>query len=137
MELRFFSEKVKALRTAMKGVTQGKLAKVVGAGKTTIGAWEAGSSGPNIPQLIGLADFFRLGTVDELIRPVPSRTESRVVPKAVLLEIADDAKGIITKTQQVFHEPRWAGRKTAGKKAEKAKKPKTSRKTSKKKTSTE
>ena len=107
----------------MKGVSQIHLAEVVGAGQSTIQTWETGKSSPNIAQLIDLANFFRLGTVDELIRPVARGGESRVVPKDVLLEIADDANAILAKTQQVLQEPMQEKPKTKAK-AKKKKAPK-------------
>lgn len=122
----YFSGNLKALRKG-KGVTQKRLAQVVGVRQPTIQAWESGKSGPEIDQSIDLADYFRLETVDELIRPVPSRNESRVVPNDVLLAIADDAEAILAKTHQVLHEPNWPKGKAPDRKAKKAKKPKTSR----------
>ena len=111
MKFRYFSQRVRALRKSMKGISQVRLAEVVGAGQSTIQAWEAGKSSPNIAQLIDLANCFRLGTVDELIRSVPPGSKSRVVPQDVLLEIAHDANAILANAQKLLQEPKPAKHK--------------------------
>ena|GEM_PF-2265534 len=102
-EFRYFSERLETLRAAAK-VTQLTLAQVTGVSQPTVQAWLAGTSGPSIGHLIQLADFFRLPTVDELIRPVPRGGESCIVPKRLLQEVLDGAGDTSRKLQQVLQE---------------------------------
>ena len=102
-EFGYFSEKLEALRAAAK-VTQVTLAQVTGVSQPTVQAWLAGTSGPSIGHLIQLADFFRLPTVDELIRPVPHAGESCIVPKRLLQEVLDGAEDTSRKIQQVLQQ---------------------------------
>ena len=80
------------------------LAQVTGVSQPTVQAWLAGTSGPSIGHLIQLADFFRLSTVDELIRPTPHAGESCIVPKRLLQEVLEGAEDTSRKIQQVLQE---------------------------------
>lgn len=102
-ELRYFSTRLQELRAASKA-KQRDIAEAVGTSQPTVRAWLAGTSGPSIGQLIQLADFFRLPTVDELIRPVPHSGQSCVVPKRLLQEILDGAEHTSRKIRQILQE---------------------------------
>jgi len=102
-EFRYFSKRLEALRAAAK-VTQVTLAQVTGVSQPTVQAWLAGTSGPSIGHLIQLAGFFRLPTVDELIRPMPHGGESCIVPNRLLQEVLDRAEDTSRKIQQVLQE---------------------------------
>jgi len=102
-EFRCFAAKLQELRTASKA-KQRDIAKAVGVSQPTVRAWLAGTSGPSIGHLIQLADFFRLPTVDELIRPMPHGGESCLVPKRLLQEMLCGAEDTSRKIQQVLQE---------------------------------
>jgi len=102
-EFRYFSGKLEELRRTAK-VTQGTLAEITGVSQPTVQAWLAGSTGPSIGHLIKLAAYFRLPTVDELIRPVPHASDSCVVPKRLLREVLDGAEDTARKIEQVLQD---------------------------------
>lgn len=68
-----YGERIKELRTK-KGITQANLASVLGVGPSTLRMWELENSQPNIPMLIGIADYFEV-TTDYLLGRSSDRTE--------------------------------------------------------------
>lgn len=67
--------------------------------------WLAGVTSPKICQLIALADYFRLPTVDELIRPIRDADKFCVVPKRYLVQVHRAAKGTMEETERMLDEP--------------------------------
>ncbi len=102
-DFRYFARRLEALRDAAD-VTQGTLAAITGVSQPTVQAWLAGTSGPNIADLMTLADYFHLPTVDELIRPVPHGGQSCVVRKALLRQMRKRAMDTSAKLEQILQE---------------------------------
>ena len=56
-----FAERIKELRLA-RGMSQDALGKVVGVKKYSISGYENGKNFPEVPGLMGLADYFGVST---------------------------------------------------------------------------
>ncbi len=56
-----FAERIKELRLA-RGMSQDALGKVVGVKKFSISGYENGKNFPEVPGLMGLADYFGVST---------------------------------------------------------------------------
>jgi repressor LexA len=61
-----FSEKLKALRKSREGLTQEKLADVLGVTQQAVGRWEKDLNMPDNDILVKIADFFHV-SIDELL----------------------------------------------------------------------
>lgn len=60
-----FQEQLQTLRKS-KGLTQEKLAEVLGVSRQAVAKWEASQSYPDIARLIALSDFFKV-SIDKLV----------------------------------------------------------------------
>lgn len=60
-----FQEQLQRLRKE-KGLTQEKLAEIIGISRQAVAKWEVGQSYPDIARLIALSDFFRV-SIDKLV----------------------------------------------------------------------
>lgn len=111
-ECRYFAAKLKKLYAA-KELTQLDLGKAIGVSQPTVAAWLGAESGPKIGQLIRIANFFGVPSVDELIRKVPGGGTSCIVPKRLLLQLVRDAEKGVAMIEEVLPEA------SPGKKAKK------------------
>ncbi len=60
-----FQEQLQTLRKA-KGLSQEKLAEVLGISRQAVAKWEVGQSYPDIARLIVLSDYFKV-SIDKLV----------------------------------------------------------------------
>lgn len=55
-----FSERIKELRQKKKGLTQQKLAEILGIKQNSYSDWETGKNEPSLENLVKLADLFEV-----------------------------------------------------------------------------
>lgn len=60
-----FQEQLQILRKG-KGLSQEKLAEILGISRQSVAKWELGKSYPDISKLIGLSDYFKV-SIDKLV----------------------------------------------------------------------
>lgn len=71
-----FQEQLQTLRKS-KGLSQEKLAEVIGISRQAVAKWEVGQSYPDIARLIALSDFFKV-TIDKLVNDYEENCQLRI-----------------------------------------------------------
>jgi transcriptional regulator with XRE-family HTH domain len=108
-EFQYFATRLADLKKA-GNLTQGAIAAVAGVSQPTVQAWLKATSGPSIGQLIALADYLHVPTVDELIRPTERAGETRVVPVRLLEDLLKGAREAARTLDEIVHQPATPGK---------------------------
>lgn len=71
-----FQEQLQTLRKS-KGLSQEKLAEIIGISRQAVAKWEVGQSYPDIAKLIALSDFFKV-SIDKLVNDYEENCKLRI-----------------------------------------------------------
>lgn len=82
-----FQKQLQTLRKS-KGLSQEKLAEVLGISRQAVAKWEVGQSYPDIAKLIALSEFFKV-SIDELVNDYEENCSLRIEKNEVDFEKAE------------------------------------------------
>ncbi|WP_017415089.1 DUF5680 domain-containing protein [Clostridium tunisiense] len=76
-----FQEQLQTLRKA-RGLSQEKLAEIIGISRQAVAKWEVGQSYPDIARLISISDFFNV-SIDKLVNDYEENSHLNIVSNKV------------------------------------------------------
>jgi transcriptional regulator with XRE-family HTH domain len=105
-----FKEQLQTLRKS-KGLSQEKLAEILGISRQAVAKWEVGQSYPDLAKLIALSDFFKV-SIDKLVNDFEENCRLRIEENKVK-HINDDVIDFLCMAKKSTYAGKGAGTKAS------------------------
>ena len=101
-----FQEQLQTLRKA-RGLSQEKLAEIMGISRQAVAKWEVGQSYPDIARLISISDFFNV-SIDKLVNDYEENCHLYIESNKVN-DLNGDIIDFLCKAKKSTYAGKWSG----------------------------